>query len=73
MTYEDVIISLVRLQRDSKLTIRKDMDIHIRPTFTRVDIRDRYIGSVRTIIFERTSNFTDLLGAVICELKTNTL
>lgn len=68
MTYEETIVSLVKLQYDA-LNTRKEMDIHILPTFTRVDIRDKKLNSVRTVIIERTSNFVDLLGSIIYKLK----
>lgn len=70
MTYEETIVSVVKMQYDA-LNTNKEIDIHILPLFTRVDIRDKLTKSVRTIIIERTSNFTDLLGAIIYELKTN--
>lgn len=68
MTYEEMIVALVGLQYDTMNT-DKAMDIHILPLFTRVDIRDKEVKSVRTIIIERTSNFADLLLEVIWELK----
>lgn len=68
MTYEETIVSLVKLQYET-LGTSKEMDIHILPLFTRVDIRDRKVKSVRTVIIERTSNFTDILGSIIFELK----
>lgn len=67
MTYEETILALVGLQQDCGQL--KEMDIHILPLFTRVDIRNRLNGSVRTVTMERTSNFTDILCDVIYELN----
>lgn len=68
MIYEEAIVALVRIQFQAALSSNKEMDIHILPAFTRVDIRSKIDKSVRTIIIERTSNFTDLLGSIIYEL-----
>ena len=68
MVYEEAIVALVRMQFMAALSSKKEMDIHILPAFTRVDIRDKVEKSVRTIIIERTSNFTDILGNIIYEL-----
>lgn len=67
--YESTIISLVRIQHRYDGRVRKDMDIHILPTFTRVDIRDKVTKTVRTIIIERTSNFNDVLLNILYELN----
>ncbi len=69
MTYEEAIIAVVKMQYQA-LNTTKEIDIHILPLFTRVDIRDRKEKSVRTEIIERTSNFSDILGRLIYELKT---
>lgn len=69
MTYEETILAVVKLQYETAQSKRKEMDIHILPLFTRVDIRDKVEKSVRTITIERTSNFTDLLGNIIYELN----
>lgn len=67
--YESTIVSLVRIQWEYIGRSRKDMDIHILPTFTRVDIRDKVVKSVRTINIERTSNFNDVLLNILYELN----
>lgn len=68
MIYEEAIVALVRMQFMAALSSSKEMDIHILPSFTRVDIRSKKDKSVRTMIIERTSNFTDILGNIIYEL-----
>ena len=68
MVYEEAIVALVRIQFQAASISNKEMDIHILPAFTRVDISNKKDRSVRTVIIERTSNFTDLLGSIIYEL-----